>query len=984
MKTSLNPSWLRDLVKRCGFLDAYAKANPHSPEFAKDLSFYLDQAGSKLWDQLRAEFGGESDETILRNTWAVASSSPILAGAVWRAANLQPSFDDQLRGELRKFKSSLLKRGSFPGWLEPLVEPTFDSTLDLSGAQEFTPALRFRYVLAALTKKSFDSLECIESIREERRCSRLARQREIKKALDAAGAKSLAIQRIPQKAFLQLPLMEQLVIAGDDHLLQNMVDVEGDTSAALVQSVMKAWKARSDLRAKLLVLRRGSSSWNRGPRRRPLLPLQESDVEFFNQHSESLNVDIVDDDLRGEFGDRFRKWLSLPRDPSSKWVPLSEKSVKLLRKLSPKAKIPSYLRLDATEITRRIASGKLSTRTIRAADVALVQHSWTNKDREELAFAGRISVLDELNLDIAATIFPQIAKAADSPAPSIAKNSLAQLVDRELCIAEAISLLERDKCRQLRQHIREAINNGSEVWVKAICPFFGTETAVGIFVDPSRKTTEKLLAHFLISSEIKDYNRYKDELARAISVGLRKADENELAQWTKLATKFISDTEGATAILADSLGLKAVITLLKQSSAESPLSKALESALSDADALKEINQYRTAHAGSASDLFNIIQGNPTLIESLRPRLADDFELGTSIKGHAALVLCFRRSPERLKSLAKEIGPGRFRSAVAQGCKLLPMTSRDRGYLELAASLGARNIRTLAAVMASMERSAPAGHKLDKSYHRYELPKKSGGSRTVSVPGPILKKVQKAILLRIVDGLGAHPAAHGFVKGRSIGSNAASHVDCPVVSNCDIANCFPSVKWSLVLGALRRDCGKTFSKAAISLLVDICTMQGGLPIGAPTSPALLNRVLLKTDQMLSAAASKRKCHYSRYADDMTFSGDDRAVSLLGVAKRTLAQIGLSLDSKKTNIYRRGRRQIVTGLVVNDRVSVPRRLRRRMRAAVHAAEQGRAPTWHGQEEPLTSLRGRVAYLRSVNREEGERLLSRLKSIGDDSDD
>ena len=118
--------------------------------------------------------------------------------------------------------------------------------------------------------------------------------------------------------------------------------------------------------------------------------------------------------------------------------------------------------------------------------------------------------------------------------------------------------------------------------------------------------------------------------------------------------------------------------------------------------------------------------------------------------------------------------------------------------------------------------------------------------------------------------------------------------------------------------------------------------------------------------------------------MTFSGDDSAVALLGVAKRTLAQIGLSLDSKKTNIYRRGRRQIVTGLVVNDRVSVPRRLRRRMRAAVHAVEQGRAPTWHGQEEPLTSLRGRVAYLRSVNREEGERLLSRLKSIGDDSDD
>ena len=984
MKMSLNPSGLLDLVKQCGFLDAYAKANPHSSDFSKDLSFHLDQAGSKLWDQLRAEFGGETEETILRNSWAVAASYPILAGAVWRAANSQPGFDDLLRGELQKFKSLLLKRGNFPDWLEPLVDPAFDSTLDLSEAEEFTPALRFRYVLAGLTQKRFDSLECIESIREERRCSRMARQREIKKALDAASEKSLVINPIPQKAFAQLPLMEQLVVATDDHILRHLVDVEEDALAALAQSVMKAWETRSDLRANLFDLMQGSSSWNRVTRHRPLDPLQASNVEFFNEHSKSLNLGAVDDDLRAEFGDRFKKWLSSPRDPSSQWVPLSPKSVKLLRNFSPKAKIPSYLTLDAIEITRRIVIGKLSTKTIKAAHVAQIKYSWTNKDRAELAVAGHIAILDKLNLDVAAVIFPQIVKAANSPAQLVAKNSLAELVDKELCITEALPILGRDKCRQLRKHIREAIDNDSDAWIKAIRPFFGTETAAGIFVDTSRKTTEKLLAHFLIGSEIKDYNRYKDELVRAISAGLRKADKNELAQWTKLATNFISDTEGATAILANSLGLKAVITLLKQSSAGSPLSKALESELSDANAVKEINQYRIEHAGSAVDLFNIIQGNPTLIESLRPRLADDLELGASNKAHAALVLCFRRSPGRLKSLAKEIGPERFRSAVAQGGKLLPLTSRDRGYLELAASLGARNIRTLAAVMASMERSAPAGHKLDKSYHRYELPKKSGGTRTVSVPAPILKKVQKAILLCIVDGFGAHPAAHGFVKGRSIGSNAALHVDCPVVSNCDIANCFPSVKWSLVLGALRRDCGKTFSQAAISLLVDICTMQGGLPIGAPTSPALLNRVLLKTDQLLSAAASKRKCHYSRYADDMTFSGDDSAVALLGVAKRTLAQIGLSLDSKKTNIYRRGRRQIVTGLVVNDRVSVPRRLRRRMRAAVHAVEQGRAPTWHGQEEPLTSLRGRVAYLRSVNREEGERLLSRLKSIGDDSDD
>jgi hypothetical protein len=614
----------------------------------------------------------------------------------------------------------------------------------------------------------------------------------------------------------------------------------------------------------------------------------------------------------------------------------------------------------------------------------LVQHTWKNKDREDLAFAGRISVLDSLDLKVAATIFPEIARAADSAIPSIARSKLAQLVKKDLCIADAIALLRQGRFRQLRQQIREAINSGSDAWAKALFPHFGTEIAAGIFVDPSRKTSQKLVAHFLVGSEIADPIRYKHALASEIARGIRNSDETELAQWTKAAGRFVTSSESAASIVADLLGSKALVSLLKRLPASSPFGKAIESKLTDVGAQREINQYRVVNAGSALELFKLIQLNPGLIEFLCPAILDNFESGSSKKGRAAIVLCSRRSPGHLKALALKFGRRSFSNSVAEACKFLPLTSRDRGYLELAASLGSSSIRTLAAVMASMERSAPAGHKLDKSYHQYELPKKSGGSRTVSVPCTILKKVQKAILLRMVDGLGAHPAAHGFVKGRSIGSNAVLHVGCQVVSNCDIANCFPSVNWSLVLGALRRDFGNTFSPAAISLLVDICTMKGGLPIGAPTSPALLNRVLFKTDQVLYAAAAQKKCNYSRYADDMTFSGDDSAVALLGVAKRTISQIGLSLDSKKTNIYRRGRRQVVTGLSVNERVSVPRRLRRRIRAAVHAVEQGKAPSWHGQVESLTALRGRVAYLRSVNHEEGERLLSRLKSLGDGAND
>jgi len=109
--------------------------------------------------------------------------------------------------------------------------------------------------------------------------------------------------------------------------------------------------------------------------------------------------------------------------------------------------------------------------------------------------------------------------------------------------------------------------------------------------------------------------------------------------------------------------------------------------------------------------------------------------------------------------------------------------------------------------------------------------------------------------------------------------------------------------------------------------------------------------------------------------LSLSGGDAAVEMLGIARRTLAQIGLELDPGKTNIFRRGRRQVVTGLVVNDQVSVPRRIRRRMRAAVHRAEQGQAPLWHDEEQGLDALQGRLAFVRMVHPEEGTALMKRL---------
>ena len=199
----------------------------------------------------------------------------------------------------------------------------------------------------------------------------------------------------------------------------------------------------------------------------------------------------------------------------------------------------------------------------------------------------------------------------------------------------------------------------------------------------------------------------------------------------------------------------------------------------------------------------------------------------------------------------------------------------------------------------------------------------------------------------------------------------------VVVNADIRNCFASVRWPLVLGALRRELGHSLSPAALSLLVDLTTAGGALPVGAPTSPALLNLVLRRTDETLHSSAESAGLRYTRYADDLTFSGNSQAVSLLRLAERTLAQIGLTLDPAKTNVFRRGRRQMVTGLVVNDQVSVPRAARRRLRAAVHRVELKEQPHWDGQPQSMAALRGRLAFVAMVCKPQAQPLFNRLQT-------
>jgi RNA-directed DNA polymerase len=242
--------------------------------------------------------------------------------------------------------------------------------------------------------------------------------------------------------------------------------------------------------------------------------------------------------------------------------------------------------------------------------------------------------------------------------------------------------------------------------------------------------------------------------------------------------------------------------------------------------------------------------------------------------------------------------------------------------------------------------------LPVSYRSLTLPKRTGGVRSLAVPSSALKAMQRRILRGLLRNLLAHPCATGFERGHSIVTNARPHVGQELVIKLDLKDFFGSTSAGRVEHYFHRI---GWNAEAAALLVRLCTHAGGLPTGAPTSPRLSNLVNYRLDARLDALARCYGMSYSRYADDLTFSGPAirhyphhnpktlaplppespaRVNDIINRVKRILARDGYTLHTdKKLRIARRHDRQIVTGLVVNEKVQLPRATRRWLRAVEH---------------------------------------------------
>lgn len=222
-------------------------------------------------------------------------------------------------------------------------------------------------------------------------------------------------------------------------------------------------------------------------------------------------------------------------------------------------------------------------------------------------------------------------------------------------------------------------------------------------------------------------------------------------------------------------------------------------------------------------------------------------------------------------------------------------------------------------------------------------KRSGGNRRLLIPGDELKSLQRRILRRLLARLTTHPATTGFEPGMSIVDNAKLHVGMEVILKMDIVDFFPSTTADTVRMYFR---SIGWCREAAELLTRLTTYEGRLPQGAPTSPRLSNLVNYRLDARIAGYVATQGAIYSRYADDITISFAIDFPSGIRSAATTVRTIiknsGYRPNGRKQKILRQHQQQKVTGLVVNDRVNVPRQIRRKLRAVEHRLNTGQRVT------------------------------------------
>ncbi|KAF1073915.1 retron St85 family RNA-directed DNA polymerase [Halodesulfovibrio sp. MK-HDV] len=262
--------------------------------------------------------------------------------------------------------------------------------------------------------------------------------------------------------------------------------------------------------------------------------------------------------------------------------------------------------------------------------------------------------------------------------------------------------------------------------------------------------------------------------------------------------------------------------------------------------------------------------------------------------------------------------------------------------------------------------------IEKQYQTFEIEKHSGGTRTITAPRVFLKTIQHWLADYLFSTLPVHDVCHAYRSKRSIISNAEKHTNQKFVAKIDISNFFGTITSEMLIKKLSPFC----SVEEATVFSRIVTLNGSIPQGAPTSPCLSNFILFDADGIIAKECQKVGVNYTRYSDDLTFSGENRGqlLEIISFTENVLKEYGFELNPSKTHIMTSGMLQNVTGVTVNEKVQPPRKVRKKIRAMFHQAEQ--SP--ENFKDQLENLAGYVSYLNAYPELKDSQTLRHYKEV------
>ncbi len=305
-------------------------------------------------------------------------------------------------------------------------------------------------------------------------------------------------------------------------------------------------------------------------------------------------------------------------------------------------------------------------------------------------------------------------------------------------------------------------------------------------------------------------------------------------------------------------------------------------------------------------------------------------------------------------------------------------------------------RELSSLCQDLGYSARALYSLSNSvsehYHNAMIPKANGEYRLLHIPDKFMKSVQKSIAQNILSYEDISPYAMAYRPGGSTKANAVPHIGASMVMKLDVRKFFDHITYPMVKEKVFPS--KKYSESNRILLAVLCVYDHAIPQGAPTSPAISNIILRDFDNRVGDWCSKRSISYTRYCDDLTFSGEFKPSEVKAFVKEELFKEGFFINSKKTIVLRNGQRKEITGIVVNEKASVPSRYKKRIRQELfycrkfgideHVKKLGLPES---AEAYARKLLGRINYVLSVEPDNAEmergrtELSSWLRKLGEE---